>query len=117
MDGARRVSSERLSIDVVDAGRGACRVVLEGEIDIASAPALRQVFIDLISEGCADIAVDARHLEFVDSTGIGVLIGCSKRLKTMDGTFTMVQVSDRIRQTFDIVGVSSLLCSGEGPPT
>ena len=90
--------------------------MLEGEIDIASAPALRRVLLDLINDGCSNVAVDARRLEFIDSTGIGVLVGCYKRLAAMEGTFAIVQVSDRIRRTFDVAGVSPLLLRGEAPP-
>jgi anti-sigma B factor antagonist len=112
----RRASTERLCIDVRNAGRGTCLIAIRGEIDIASAPALRQTFLDLITEGCTDLAVDAQDLEFVDSTGIGVLIGCRQRLQTMEGTFAIVGASDRIRRTLEVAGVASTLLSAEAPP-
>ena len=48
---------------------------VQGEIDIYTAPRLRELLIDLVSKGSCQLVVNLEKVEFLDSTGLGVLVG------------------------------------------
>jgi len=83
-------------------------VTLVGEIDVYTAPRLRQALIDLVSQGATDIVVDMDRVDFLDSTGLGVLVGGLKRVKSTDGDLRLVVTQDRIMKIFDITGLSKV---------
>ena len=55
-------------------------VVVRGEVDMATAAKLRDVLNGLVDAGSTRIVLDCRGLDFLDSSGIGVLIAVRKRL-------------------------------------
>jgi anti-sigma B factor antagonist len=83
-------------------------VSLRGEIDVYTAPRLRQALIDLVNGGANDIVVDMERVEFLDSTGLGVLVGGLKRVKSNEGSLRLVITQDRIMKIFDITGLSKV---------
>ena len=65
-----------MNLDVETSTRdGASVVSLRGEIDVYTAPRLRQTLIDLVEGGATNIVVDMERVDFLDSTGLGVLVG------------------------------------------
>jgi anti-sigma B factor antagonist len=62
-----------LGIDVTDRGDWAVLAV-RGEIDVATAPQLREELLELVSAGRKQIVVDLSGVDFLDSTGLGVLV-------------------------------------------
>ena len=83
-------------------------VTLRGEIDVYTAPRLRQTLIDLVEGGATDIVVDMEKVDFLDSTGLGVLVGGLKRVKDREGSMKLVATQDRILKIFDITGLSKV---------
>lgn len=83
-------------------------VSLRGEIDVYTAPRLRQALIDLIEAGSSDILVDMSRVDFLDSTGLGVLVGGLKRVKAKDGSLEIVATQDKILKIFEITGLSKV---------
>ena len=58
------------------------RTVVEvgGEIDVYTAPRLREQLVDLVADGKYHLVVDMERVDFLDSTGLGVLVGGLKRV-------------------------------------
>jgi anti-sigma B factor antagonist len=83
-------------------------VTLRGEIDVYTAPRLRQALIDLVGAGSREIVVDMDRVEFLDSTGLGVLVGGLKRVKSNEGNLRLVITQDRIMKIFDITGLAKV---------
>src|SRR6266566_2771618 len=83
-------------------------LTLRGEIDVYTAPRLRQTLIDLVEGGATDIVVDMEKVDFLDSTGLGVLVGGLKRVKDREGTMKLVATQDRILKIFDITGLAKV---------
>jgi anti-sigma B factor antagonist len=83
-------------------------VTLRGEIDVYTAPRLRQALIDLVEGGATQIVVDMSAVDFLDSTGLGVLVGGLKRVKSNDGELRLVVSQDRIMKIFDITGLAKV---------
>jgi anti-sigma B factor antagonist len=93
-------------LESITAG-GDCAVLrIEGEIDAYAAPQLRERVIDLAGNGTVHIIVDMRGAGFLDSAGLGALVGSRKRLRTGGGSLTLVASTDRILQIFRITGLS-----------
>jgi len=83
------------------------RTVLEvsGEIDVYTAPTLREKIIALVDGGVTGLIVDLTNVEFLDSTGLGVLVGALKRLRGVGGTFGVVCDQERLLKIFRITGL------------
>mgnify|MGYP000916753567 CR=1 FL=1 len=88
--------SERNGWSVVDVG---------GEIDVATAPRLREQLITLVNDQRYRIVVNLEAVDFIDSTGLGVLISGLKRVRTHDGEFALVCTEPRILKVFEITGL------------
>jgi len=80
-----------------------------GEIDVATSPELRRELHQLVDRQ-ASIVVDLRDVTFIDSSGLGVLVGTLKRLRERDPNATLVLegLQDPVRKVFDITGLSDL---------
>ncbi|HWD75797.1 MAG TPA: STAS domain-containing protein [Solirubrobacteraceae bacterium] len=63
-----------------DLGDGLCVVVLEGEIDLATAPVLKSAVTELLPKGLSRFIIDLSGVRHMDSTGLGVLVGFRRRL-------------------------------------
>lgn len=64
----------------VDHGSDPTLVLVEGELDIASAPSLRTELGRIVHEGRGDVLVDLSDTTFIDSTGLAVLLNAVRRL-------------------------------------
>jgi anti-sigma B factor antagonist len=79
--------------------------VLSGELDFGTAPRVRDAVVRLATDGARLAVVDLSEVEFLDSTGLGVLVGCLKRFRTLGGDLRLVITTDRIRKVFEITGL------------
>jgi anti-sigma B factor antagonist len=86
------------------------RTVVEvaGEIDVYTAPKLREQLAELVDSGRYDLVVDMTRVEFLDSTGLGVLVGGLKRVRTHDGSLRLVCTQERILKIFRITGLTKV---------
>lgn len=81
---------------------------LEGEVDVYTAPQLKQKIIELLDIGSRHITVDLTSVDYLDSTALGVLIGGLKRLREHDGTLDLICPNPRIRRIFEITGLDKI---------
>jgi anti-sigma B factor antagonist len=72
---------------------------------VYTAPQLRESIIDLLSHGARHIIADLREVDFLDSTGLGALVGSLKRLREQDGSLKLVTDADRIVRIFQLTGL------------
>ena len=83
-------------------------LALRGEIDVYTAPRLRQAITDVIDSGAAKVILDMEQVDFLDSTGLGVLVGALKRAKSKDGILSIVATQDKSLKIFDITGLNKV---------
>ena len=83
-------------------------VNVEGEIDIYTAPRLRELLIDLASKDNYQLIVDLEKVGFLDSTGLGVLVGGLKRVRPHDGWLDLVCTQEQILKIFKITGLTKV---------
>jgi len=79
-------------------------VDVEGEIDVYTAPRLRELLIDLVNKNNYQLVVNMEKVEFLDSTGLGVLVGGLKRVRAHDGSLDL----ERILKIFRITGLTKV---------
>ena len=81
---------------------------VQGEVDVYTAPQFREQLIELVDQGQRSILVDLEGVEFLDSTGLGVLVGGLKRLRSHDGDLLLVCTQSRILKVFEITGLTKV---------
>ena len=79
-----------------------------GEIDVYTAPRLREQLLDLAHAGHHTVVVDLTEVSFVDSTGLGVLVSGLKRFREAGGDLRLVVTRPQILKVLDITGLSSV---------
>jgi anti-sigma B factor antagonist len=87
---------------------GVCVVTLEGEVDVYTSPRLKQELIDLLGKGNTHLIVNLDEVKYLDSTGLGVLIGALKRTRERDGDLKIACANQRILRIFDITGLTKI---------
>ncbi len=98
---------EGFDIEVSQNGVGAI-VTLRGELDLATAPRLREEFIALADRGVCAVTVDMADLDFIDSTGLNVLVAAVKRLRELGGDMALRSPSPRTLKVFEITGLTQV---------
>lgn len=91
-----------LKLSVDQAALGATVIAVSGEIDVYTAPKLREKLFRLIEGGTYRLILDLEDVEFLDSTGLGALIGGLKRVRAHDGSIDIVCTQSRILRIFNI---------------
>lgn len=97
-----------LQIDVIQ-DNATDIVQLNGEIDIYSAPKLKETLIPLTEKENNKIKVDLQHTTYLDSTGLGIFIAAYKSAIKHHSTFQIVRVSNRIFRLFKVTGLSTII--------
>ncbi len=83
-------------------------VSVHGELDIATSPRLREVVIGLVTDGHRRIIIDLDAVDFLDSTGLGVLVGALKRIRTHGGELRLVCTISRVIGVFELTGLDEV---------
>ncbi len=96
-----------LGLDVTERD-GWAVLSVTGEVDVYTAPKFREKLIELVSDGKYQIVVDLEAVDFLDSTGLGVLVGGLKRLRSHDGDLALVCTQTRILKVFEITGLTKV---------
>jgi anti-sigma B factor antagonist len=84
-------------------------VVLDGEIDIATAPAIRRFLMAAISGGDVDLAVDMSGVTFIGAAGIGVLVAAANRTREAGGGLLLLAPSPQVRRLLGILHLEKFL--------
>jgi len=79
-----------------------------GELDVNTAPELREQLARLINEGTTTIVVDLAAVTFVDSTALSVLVSALKRLRQAGGDLQLSSPTPSVRRVFEITGLTRL---------
>ncbi|HEX4521605.1 MAG TPA: STAS domain-containing protein [Gaiellaceae bacterium] len=85
-----------------DLGDGIATVGVAGEVDLYTAPRLKEALVDTIDGGSRKVLVDLSQATFIDSTTLGVLMGAVKRLRPAGGELAIACNDPNIRRIFEI---------------
>lgn len=97
-----------LTLNVHSDDQGFTIIEVAGEIDVYTAPKLRERLVGLVEAGSYQLIVDMEGVEFLDSTGLGVLVGGLKRVRAHDGWIDLVSTQGRILRIFRITGLNKV---------
>jgi anti-sigma B factor antagonist len=98
-----------VDLTITSEAHGEATVVhVAGEIDIYTAPVMRERLDELISAGRHHLVVDLGGVTFMASTGLGVLVGRLKLVRAANGTMRLVCSSERILSVFSITGLNKV---------
>src|SRR5215469_10436018 len=97
-----------LTLNVHSEAPGFTVIEVGGEIDVYTAPKLRERLVSLVESGRYELIVDMEGVEFLDSTGLGVLVGGLKRVRAHEGWIDLVCTQSRILRIFRITGLSKV---------
>ena len=106
--GSLTLSGVLLSVGVSHSGSWTILSV-RGEIDMATCPQLRQEIVAQISAGHTHLVIDLGGVKFIDSTGLGVLIGGLKRTRSQGGDLRVSRVGERLEKMFELTGLGDVL--------
>ncbi len=110
-------SPDHASFNVVERDTAGITVAVSGEIDAASAPALRSYLNELLSEGYTEVTLDLTDMTFIDSSGLGVVVGLINQLRRQEGRLIICNPPPIAVQVLRISGLTSFLEIVPGPPT
>jgi anti-sigma B factor antagonist len=81
---------------------------VSGEVDVHSAPALRDCLIELLESGSSRVIVDLTEVGFLDSTGLGALVAARTKAGETGASLLLVCPSERILKLFAITGLDGV---------
>ena len=81
---------------------------LEGELDVSTADKLKECLNELLNEEIADMKLNLENLDYIDSTGLGVMIGILKKLKIENKEIYIVNPKSNVRKIFNITGLDKI---------
>lgn len=85
-----------------------CFLEMSGEVDVYTAPELKQAIVQYADQGVKRLIINLAEVQYLDSTGLGVLIGGLKRLREADGNLVLVAPGMRILRIFEITGLDKI---------
>ncbi len=94
----------RTSVDHGDAV-----VAVNGELDMSTAPQLSRSLAGVLDHHPQRLTLELGGLEFIDSTGLTLLVRTSKQLKQHDGSLQLAHPTPPVRRVLEIVGLDGLL--------
>jgi anti-sigma B factor antagonist len=83
-------------------------VEVRGEVDVYTASVLRDKLLEVVERGAQHVVADLQRVDFLDSTGLGVLVGTLKRLRTGGGDMSLVCDHERLLKIFRITGLDQV---------
>jgi anti-sigma B factor antagonist len=90
-------------------------LAVAGELDLASAPALEDELDKALNGGTSQIVVDLRELEFIDSTGLSVLVKAHQRAQESEQQFGLVKGGAQVQRLLALTGLAERLTVAETP--
>jgi len=88
-------------------------VVLDGEIDLSTCPAIGRFLMAAISGGDVHLAVDVSGVTFIDASGIGVLVAAANRARQAGGGLSLLAPSWQVRRLLDVFDLDAILPTAE----
>jgi anti-sigma B factor antagonist len=78
---------------------------LAGELDLASAPALREQLLGLLRPGSSGLVLDLSRVSFCDSSGLAVVVGTGRRARLLGGFLRLAAVSPPVARMMQLTGL------------
>jgi anti-sigma B factor antagonist len=84
------------------------KVILSGEIDIHSSQGFKTRFNEIVSGCTGDLYIDCAELTYIDSTGLGIMVGAIKELRKDNNSIYILNLKENIKKLFLITGLDKV---------
>jgi anti-sigma B factor antagonist len=85
-----------------------CVFEVHGEVDVYTAPKFREQLQEAEQSGAHALVVDAAGIEFIDSSGLGVLVGVFKQLRRRDAALAVAAAQENVAKMLKITGLTNV---------
>jgi anti-sigma B factor antagonist len=92
----------------VNPGKHLAIIRLEGELDAYTSETVRETVIGLVRDGYTQLLFDLGKLSYLDSSGLGVLVGALKRVREREGDLVLVVDNPRLLRLFELTGLEKI---------
>ncbi|OHD66854.1 MAG: hypothetical protein A2176_12355 [Spirochaetes bacterium RBG_13_51_14] len=103
------IKISQVTTDKLDYATIIFKALLPKKVDIDNSKDLWIFFKTLISGGALKIYVDLKELEYIDSSGIGVMINTAKVIRKQNGDIVLANVSDEIKYIFKVINLENFI--------
>ena len=93
---------------IIDTKNDFWEVSLAGELDVSTADELKKSLHKLVDEKNIDMKLNLENLDYIDSTGLGVMMGILKRLKIENKEVYIEKPKNNVRKIFNITGLDKV---------
>lgn len=80
----------------------ACKVTLPAEVVMTQTPTLRAAILQKINAGMTQLVIDLHQVEYIDSSGLSVLISALKRIEQLDGDIVLLSPTAGVRSLIEL---------------
>jgi anti-sigma B factor antagonist len=91
-------------------GQHLALIDVDGEIDLYTSPELKKLMVEALETGAEHIVADFRHVTFVDSTALGVLLTSARKLRWKKGSIDIVCDDAGVLGVFATTGLDKVFC-------
>jgi anti-anti-sigma factor len=104
-----------ISVEVLPGSDDACTIIVEGRLDLDNYDILDKAFNDSISSGWTNICVDLAGIDYISSSGFGIFIEAMATVQQLGGSLSFINLSDKAKNIFRLLGIMVKACDlGEG---
>jgi len=93
----------------VESGTATATVHLHGDLDLATAPTLRDHLTHLYAQGTRQFVLDSSKVAFVDSVGLSVILGLYRQCRDEEGSVVITSPSRVMQRTLEVAGLYEVL--------
>ena len=84
-------------------------LALSGEVDVSNVQRVREAALELLEQGAKNLVFDLAKTEYMDSSGLGVMVGLMKKVKELGGTLAVAAAQPQVKRLFEVTGLNQIM--------